>query len=373
MAVYVLDIGTGEPAALIETFTSLQWERPYRTPGKFQMEINRNVPGADEIQKGRLLGPRDEFFSIDIDQIYIIEQIENVIGPSGQLSEMLNVSGRSLGGIFQERLALPAPASSHDSQTDPVETLMKYYVDANAGPGAAANRQIPNLVIATDNGNGTTRTYDARYQTVAQILEELSIIEKYGWEITYDEAANEFTFDVIIGADKTDSVFFDVTFDTILEQKWLTTDIDRKTYAYVGGQGEGAARTIEERFITMSEPTGLDRREIWVDARDQDTAAGLQSRGDSVLAETREEDVFEVEINKYGSFRYRTDYDLGDIVTVRNQKWGVSQPAQIVGITIAIDNSLNSTVIDVELERAYPNKLSKRIKDQVPDIGSSRS
>lgn len=372
MAVYILNASTGLPEAFIETYNSLSWTRTYRTPGEFEMTINQNVPGAEEIQKGRLLGPRDEFFSLAIDNVFLIEQIEKVIEDSGAESEMLNVSGRSLSGMFQERIAIPPPGSSHDSQTDTVETLMKHYVDANAGPGAATERQIPNLSIATDQGRGTTRSYDARYQDIAKILEELSIIERYGYEITYNRDLNAFEFDVIVGEDKSTTVFFDVAFDTILKQRFLTTDIDRKTYAYVGGQGEGAARTIAERFITGTEPEGLARREIWIDARDQGTTAGLNSRGDAKLAETREEDLFEVEINKYGSFRYREDYNLGDFVTLKNDKWGVKQSAQIVGIKFEIDNNLNSSVITAEMERAYP-KLTDRMKGLVPFDGTGRN
>lgn len=371
MALYVLDTA-GEVKAFIESYTKLEWERPYRRAGKFTMEINRNIPEATNITKGRFLAPRDEFFSRDIDQVYFIEQVEQVIDQSGAVSEMLKVSGRSYGGMLEERLCLP-DASGYDSQTDPVETLMKHYVTANAGSGATANRQLPNFTVATDLGNGTTRTYDARYQTVAEVLEELSIIEEYGWQVTYDEGTNQYEFDVIIGTDKSATVFFDITFDTILSQKYLSTDLERKTYAYVGGQGEGNARTIEEVYIEASEPTGLDRRELWVDSRDQDSTNGLISRGSAKLSETREADVFKVTINKYGSFRYREDYDLGDYITLKNDKWGVEQSAQIVGITISIDNSLNSSIITAELERTYPDNLAKKIKEGRRESGTARS
>lgn len=371
MSLYVID-DNGDVQAFIETYTKLEWERPYRTAGKFILEINRNIPEASALAKGRFLAPRDEFFSREIDQVYFIEQIEQVVDASGNLSEMLTVSGRSYGGMLDERLCLP-DASGYDSQTDPVETLMKHYVTANAGSGASTERQLPNFAVATDLGNGTTRSYDARYQTVAEVLEELSIIEEYGWEITYDEGTNQFTFDVIIGDDKTNEVYFDVTFDTILEAKYLRTDLERKTFAYTGGQGEGNARTVEEVFIAGSEPEGLDRREVWVDARDQDSVAGLQSRGASKLAETREEDVFKVKINKYGSFRYREDYDLGDYVTLKNDKWGVEQSAQIVGIKITINNELNSSEVEADLERAYPNSLARKIREGRRSNGTSRS
>src|SRR5690606_9932347 len=90
--------------------------------------------------------------------------------------------------------------------------------------------------------------------------------------------------------------------------------LDTRNVAYVAGQGEAAERMVIE--VSNGTPVGFDRREILIDARDQETAEQLQQRGREKLAEYGEETVMEVEYLPGGPFAYGVDFDLGDIVHV---------------------------------------------------------
>lgn len=83
---------------------------------------------------------------------------------------------------------------------------------------------------------------------------------------------------------------------------------------------------------------GLELREIFVDAKDLqkeegttdgDYKATLIHRGEEKLAERSEAVAFECKTMANSNFRYKTDYDLGDIVVIRKEEWGVTSNLRI--------------------------------------------
>lgn len=353
--------------ALLEDYATLEWTRPYWSAGRFTLEINRHTLNAAGIARGRLLLPPDES-----NLAYLVEQIETVLAAEGRASEVLRVSGRDYGGLFAERVVMPPGGLTHDVQSAvAAETALKHYVDLHAGPGAPVALQLPGLSLAADAGRGAAITYRARFQDLATVLKEIGQVAAMGWQITYTPATTSYVFDVIPGVDRSASVFFDVAFDTALAQRWLTSDLDRKTVAIVAGQGEGTARTIVTRWLGGSEPTGLERREVFLDARDTADLATLQQRGDAKLRELQATDRFETEINPSGSFRYRQHWDLGDLVTLRNVAWGIQQTARIVGVTSVSRGGSGVPQVSVELDRPWPS-LRERLRGGAELVGASR-
>ena len=122
-------------------------------------------------------------------------------------------------------------------------------------------------------------------------------------------------------------MFFDFAFETLERWEELDSVIDAKTVALVAGQGEGTARDLVTRW-SGTEPTGFDRREAFLDARDVELGETtvLAQRGDAFLAATGAETSLEADVHQYGGFRYREHWDVGDVVTVRNAERGLELP-----------------------------------------------
>ena len=103
-----------------------------------------------------------------------------------------------------------------------------------------------------------------------------------------------------------------------------------KTVMYVGGQGDGDNRV----WVTVGDDslTGLERREMAYNGSDVDPSSltdaqyreKLITRGEDKLAERSLIVSFECQTTPEGNFIYRHDYDLGDIVTVKKEQWGVA-------------------------------------------------
>ncbi|BDB01705.1 hypothetical protein CBOS2020_17790 [Clostridium botulinum] len=130
----------------------------------------------------------------------------------------------------------------------------------------------------------------------------------------------------------------------------------------IAGAGEGKDRKI----TSIENGKGLDRYELYVDARDitdkeekekmvvdkdeEGNVTGeheeteeveipwerykplLLQRGKEKLSECEEIKTFDSKINTNGNNVYKKDFDLGDIVTIVDKKWGIRIDTRITEI-----------------------------------------
>lgn len=360
MRIYVFDSALAL-VGIIESYQSLEWERRFARSGTFRLSLNRNAKHAKDIAKKGFLGIEDSATAIN--RVYQVEQIESRLTEAGKASELLEVSGRDVSGMFTERTCIPPEGLTHDTQgiTVAAETALKHYVNTHAGPGAVAARRLPNLVIAADQGRGGNlpQPVNGRFDPISTLLGNISALTDIGYETSFNTATKQHVFDVIVGVDRSASVFLDIDFDTVRSQRWLTSDLGTKTLAVVGGQGVGTARSVVTTFLG-AEPTGFARREMFVDARDISDAAALTGRGRAKLDDTGQDDAFETDINQLGSFRYPQDFGLGDLVTVRNAAWNISRAARVLTVKSLVTPQMASARRSVELARTFPT-LKERI------------
>lgn len=359
---YVLDPVTRATLGLVDqSWERLSYVRRYVAMDTFALVINRTRLWASELAKNRLLYLPDEG-----DLVFLIEQIASTAEGSTRDDEM-TVTGRSLEGIaMAERLVEPPPGESHDRQTGvAAETAIKHYLRTHAADLAPTVRAVPGLVVAADAARGPTVTVNGRYQSVLDLVREIGLLAGFGWEITYDPASGDFRFDVTVGVDRSASVFFDFAFETLERWEELDSVIDAKTVAVVAGQGEGTARDLVTRW-SGSEPSGFDRREAFLDARDVELGETtvLAQRGDAYLAATGAETSLEADVHQYGGFRYREHWDVGDVVTVRNAERSLSYPARIVEVAKSFERSAAAPTITAVLGRPFPTLASQATSGQ---------
>ncbi len=136
-----------------------------------------------------------------------------------------------------------------------------------------------------------------------------------------------------------------------------------KNVAYVAGEGEGTKRKWYEIDINESDSisnSGLNRSELWIDARD------IQS--DSVNGSNLTQEQYDIEVKKRANekalennvtetysatvrsekYEFRKDYNVGDWVTVKDTEFNIIMDAQIIGVTVSEQDSLK--IIDIEIE-----------------------
>ena len=182
--------------------------------------------------------------------------------------------------------------------------------------------------MLVDQGRGGTVQVRARFQGLLEILESIALQTGLGWGVIWSPETGELLFDVLEGTDRTTEVLLSPRLGNCLIAGYRACLSDAPTLAIVAGQGEADLREIVE----VGTATGWDRREVYVDARDCETTDALEARGEEHLADRGETTTLEVEYLPTPTYRYMTDFDLGDIVSAEYPGVATMQ-ARIVAVT----------------------------------------
>lgn len=313
----------------IDNYESLQFTRRFYGVGEFELHININKNNTDVLQEDNLI-----ILGTDTKKVGVIRHREIKVDEQGLASEELLIRGYALKGVVNRRITVPPTGEGYDKIKDNAETIIKHYVHVNCVSPVDIKRKIPQLDIAPDLKKGTIISWQSRYKQLDTELEEISMYSELGWDIYLDFSNMKWIFEVIEGRNLTASqdilppVIFSVDFDNIKGQNFVDSAISYRNAGYVGGQGEEEDRAV----IQVGEYEGLERIETFIDARDVEDITELPTRGEQKLAELNKVQSFESQIVDFGSFIYGQDWDLGDIVTVQNRKWGVTLDSRIVEV-----------------------------------------
>ena len=116
---------------------------------------------------------------------------------------------------------------------------------------------------------------------------------------------------------------------------------------YVGGEGEGSSKT----YVTVGddEAEGLALREVYVDGSSVTSEgltiaqykAALAQYGQAYLDSDAQKALsFTATVQPNDNFIYGTHYDLGDIVTIKRDDWGISEDLRLIEITEVYEHGL---------------------------------
>ena len=367
---------------IIDDYEYLGWSFKYRTVDSFDLKINRYKNNVEHLQHGNII-------AVYINGAYragFVESKELRLTQDGKISETWHIGGRGLDGLMSERLAMYdtgfyfAYGAGWDVQSDIAETVMKHYVCVNCteclddGTGDT-NRNYLLLDVKPDLLRGPNVKYDARFQSIDEILEDLSLASGLGWEITLDAVNKRYKFDVLQGLDRSwgngvnSPVVFSPEFGNIKLLGYKSSNLDSKNVAFVAGQGEAKQREIEEVSKDDLIYTDTDRREYFIDARDLDDSDKLIQRGYERLAESGESEIVEMENLNTENYRFGYEYDSGDIVTVRYPDI-VTMNARIIEVIMEItpENLMQNKII---IGRQYPDLISimkEKDKNILPEL-----
>jgi Siphovirus ReqiPepy6 Gp37-like protein/Collagen triple helix repeat (20 copies) len=336
----------------VEQYDSLLPIHRWHTHGDFQLIMSGNVD-VTLFQEENML-----FDAKDPRKCWFIIHAEYEVDENGK--ETFVVKGKSFGAWLSQRITIPPSGQSYDRMSASAETIIKQYVERQAVNPTDTDRKIPKLVIAPDQQRGQIMTFQSRYKQLDEELQKISISSGLGWGITLDIENQQFVFDVFEGKDlsaeqsSNSPVIFSVDFDNIKSQKYVDSKAGFKNFAYVAGQGEGAERAL----VTVGDAAnGLKRYEAFIDARDIENESDLPSRGEQKLAEMTRVESFETSILPYSNFVYKQDWDVGDIVTVANKKFGKSYNLRITEVKEIYEN--NNLGLEVTFGKPSPTIVEK--------------
>lgn len=143
------------------------------------------------------------------------------------------------------------------------------------------------------------------------------------------------------------------------------------TRAIIGGKGDGVARVFTQVIDTALEAEWGDVIEIFVDARNAETLAELETAGWAALAEGRPSTTVSMEITEQPGFEYHSTYEVGDLVKINV---GIEATEVITQVKISDDPDNGVTVTpqvgDLALDQIarLTNQLS-RLQVRTRDLG----
>lgn len=302
----------------IDNYESLILGKKFHAVGGFEMYLHETNAYADKLQKEIIL-----FTATNKAYIIMYRQIDSATGT-------VIIRGLELKSYLKRIITFPPPGMAYHRINSNAETIMKDIVTANL-----TRKNISEITIAPNQNRGPTTIFQTRYKNLADELEKISLATGIGWDVTLDLDNKTFVFDVIESRDLTAGqtehppAIFSLEYDNIAKQTLVESRLDYANVAIVAGQGEGADRDV----IILGDTEGLDNYEMFVDARDLDNIADLPARGEQKLAETQEILIFDSEVLTDKNLIYGEDFNLGDVATLKNDKWNITADRRITGLT----------------------------------------
>ena len=318
---YVFD-NSLELAGLVESFEYLRWTRRYNRCGSFEVKAIATEENLALLVLGNIL-----WLSTD-EEAGIIEYVEM----SRDEQEIITVSGQFATSYLSRRIIWNTE-TLNDTLSDCVGQLLQNHI---INP-SDADRKMDFLHYINDNITEPVST-QISFRNLMDAITGLCEASDVGVKTVFDPTAKTFTVRLYEGA--VSQAVFAEEYENLTSQILTQSVVDYSNVALIGGEGEGVNRVFE----TTGSGAGVDRREIFVDAKDLRSedfpggyTAALLFRGQSKLSEHIMTQSFDSTFNPHGNLRYKIDFDLGQVVKVLSKRWGVTLETRITEIEETYD------------------------------------
>lgn len=248
-----------EPIAVLDDYISLIWTDRYQKCGDFELVLPTSSKILGLIQQDYYLWNSNSEHVMIIEKLLIESDVDD--------GSSMTVSGRSLESILDRRIIWGLKTLSGNFQNGVQELL-----NENVISPSNASRKISNFVFEASTDSAITDltinaqyTGDNLYDTICSICADRGI----GFKVTLSDD-KKFVFKLYAGTDrsyrqnKVPWVIFSPKFDNLISSNYLESRSGLKNVTLVGGEGEGT----ERRYTAVGSTAGLERRELFTDARD---------------------------------------------------------------------------------------------------------
>lgn len=342
---------------VVDKFESLVWTERFSAWGDFELVLHSTLENRGLFQEGT------QFIIPESYRVMTVENIEDHVDEEGR--KLLTVTGRSLELILENRLAWPSWSSllvenpKWILEGTPKEIVTELFYSTVIQANLVVGDSIPNCILGTLYPEDTIEppseeiTYELDPKPLYTAMKDLSDLFGLGFRIVRNFEMNQLLFDVYSGSDRTTqqselpAVLFSTGLDNLQNSTELTSNADFKNVAYVISPVGHEIVYLQDVPATV---WGIDRRVLIVkadDIKDEDPAvasARMIQKGVEELGKHRKFRGFDGEINRNSQYKYGRDYNLGDLVQIRNDS----------GSTTNMRVTEQIFVSDSEGDRSYP-------------------
>lgn len=323
---------------VLDNYDSLIWANRFRTTGDFEIYCIASQQNIKLLQQDYYVTRTDD------EMVGVIEAVNEV--NDAEEGNYLTATGRDLKQILRRRIVW-----NQTTLKGTVEDCLRQLINENIINPSIASRRINNFTLGVRHGFTETMEKQVTGDNLLQVVEEICTAYDYGYKIKLVD--NKFMFDVYKSTDRSYEqttnkyIVFSPKFDNLINSDYASDNTEFCNIALVAGEGEGLARKTTD-YYKDTEPTGLYRYEMYVDARDLSTNEGeitdavyiqqLKQRGNEGLSEVVKQILFESEVQINQLYQYKRDYYLGDIVQIETVR-GLTAAVKIIEIIETQDAS----------------------------------
>ena len=298
--------------------------------------------------------------ALALERVYLIRRLVSATDAEGRATiKLIGLDGNHL---LKRRIVAYAAGAAQASMTDQADDMARAVVIDNLGADATAARQISStyLTIAAERSAGPSLTLSFSRDNVLEVLKDVAAAAQTAGTAVYwhvvDATPAQWQFRTYTGQPGADHSYPDGVNPVLLSlelgnlaEPELDEDYTQEvTYAYAGGQGEGADRVVATAEDTARSGRSLfGRCEGWGDSRNEDSTGGVTAQAQRLLDEGRPKLRFAAKIVDSAGNRYGIHWRWGDRVTAIYS--GYTFEAIVRAIRVSVDGN-GKEAIDARLE-----------------------
>ena len=309
---------------VVDYFTSLRWRRKYFEAGEFEIVLPVNDYMMQFIDTDVIV-MRNNYTEAGI--------IETIEFSDNGTNEEVTISGRFLTSLLSRRI---------------VKNKINFSGNTIEGMNTIVNAMTP-LTTQWETETVTMSSphidFQVTYKNVYDYLCKLSEYSNIGIRIVPNIDSKVYMFEVWKGLDRTSGQteneeysFSDDNYN-IEQGKLIKSEKTKANYIFVGGTGEEDNRVL----VTVDAgKTGFDLYEVFSDQKslsnkdlsDSVYRAKLRSIGEGKVSDG----TFQLEVTALVQQDYKVKWDLGDVVNIKKEKWGVYTTYRIIEVEETIED-----------------------------------
>lgn len=347
--------------AIIDLYKSFIWTDRFNKCGDFEGYFPMTKENYDLFKIGYYLQQSNSEHTMVIESVEIKSDYEE--------GDYFVVKGRSLESLLDRRIIKDKVTFDNTSENG-LQSAVISLVSTALGENAISERKIDGFTTKSSTDSRIRKlTLQSQYDgdNLYEIITAICEDAKIGFKVILN-SNYKYVFELYKGVDHSfknktveKQVIFSPNFDNIYNSDYVENSENYKNFAYIYGEDVKDSNPAKKRtatcYNTASLPTGLNRREMKVEASDVSSPDSenplpdakyipmLQQRGKEELKDYKISRTFDGEVESDGVFKYNVDFKMGDIVTFLDA-YGNNKP-------VRVDEFIMSD--DIDGSKSYPS------------------
>lgn len=355
--------------AIVDTFDSAVWCRRYDSPGDFVLKLQASDVLFDLVKNNTVLIRR---LDVEDGTAMLVDCVKLETSPDN--GDFLTLSGESLEAALGRRVFMQKYNLS-DKPDNVIYTALKenilnyWYFNSDSEHIANYRYRFINFMDmdSYQHMGGDDILAQLYGRNLLELTEEIAKSNDFGFKFRFVSNISRAYFSCYRGVDRsinqqnTQQIVFNTEFAEFASTSYTYDTRPYFNSALIGGEGAGRDR-IDTIFASSTRVNaGLLNKEIFIDGHslssntegDTSYITLLGSTAQDAVQAAKAEETFETEVS-WAQWKYRDDYDVGDIVTVGNN-YGITGDATVAEVAETEDASGYYAIPGFRVRSLYKN------------------